>query len=118
MTGLPVRPDIDSQPFWDGCAQGELLGQACGVCQRYRWPPREHCSYCHTAKREWRSVKRSGTVAGAVVLHRPFDQAFAELIPMMIAHVEIDGTDGQMVLIGNLEPAMPFVAAIGARVHV
>lgn len=118
MTGVAVRPDPDSQYFWDAAASDTLVGQACAVCSRFRLPPREHCPDCHAAAPLWRPLDRRGTVMGAVVLHRPFDEAFADLIPLMIAHVEIDGTDGRMVLIGNLAPAIPVDQAIGRRVAV
>jgi len=118
MSGYPVRPDPDSQPFWDAAASGMLVGQACAECGRFRWPPREHCSHCYKAAPVWHPLDGLGTVLGAVVLHRPFDAAFADHIPLMIAHVEIDGTEGQMVLIGNLEPAMPVDRAVGSRVGV
>lgn len=112
------HPDEDSQEFWDACARGELLGQTCGRCGVWRWPPREHCAHCHTAEPRWIRAERRGTVAGAVVLHRPFDPAFADAIPLMIAQVVVDGTDGQFLLTGNLTPVMAVADAIGRRVTI
>lgn len=113
----PVIPDADSQPFWDACRAGQLLGQRCAECERWRWPPREHCPYCRAAAPAWSPISRNGTVKGAVVLHRAFDPAFADEVPTAIVHVEIDGTDGQMLLIGNLIPPIASADAVGRRVR-
>lgn len=118
MTGVAVHPDRDSLPFWQGCERGVLLGQCCGSCAQFRWPPREHCPHCQGTDVDWREIDRRGTVAGAVVLHRTFEPAFADLAPLMIAHVEVDGTGGQMVLIGNLQPTVPVDSAVGRRVGI
>lgn len=113
----PIMPDADSQPFWDGCRDGVLLGQRCGACHAWRWPPREYCPHCHAAEPEWPPVTPTGTIRGAVVLHRAFDPAFADDVPTAIVHVEIDDTDGQMLLIGNLIPPIPSADAVGRRVR-
>jgi uncharacterized OB-fold protein len=63
-------------------------------------------------------ISGKGRVAGAAVLHRAFDPAFAADIPITLAHVEMDGTDQRMVLIGNLVPAISAAQATGARVKV
>lgn len=114
----PLMPDADSTPFWKACAEGRLVGQRCGKCGLWRWPPREHCARCHAAAPEWIELCGAGTVAGAVVLHRAFDPGFAADVPLAIVHVEMDGTDGQMVLIGNLVPPVAADEATGARVAI
>ncbi|WP_425567993.1 Zn-ribbon domain-containing OB-fold protein, partial [Postechiella marina] len=49
----PTKPlpriDADSAPFWEAAAEGRLVGQRCGSCDSWRWPPREHCPECHAA---------------------------------------------------------------------
>ena len=34
--------------------------------------------------------------------HRPFSQGFKDELPYVFAHVQLDGADGQVVLIANL----------------
>jgi len=122
MSGLirpdraPLTQDADSRPFWMACAEGRLVGQRCGGCGLWRWPPREHCARCHAAVPDWVELSGGGQVAGAVVLHRAFDPGFSADVPLTIVHVVMDGTDQQMVLIGNLVPAMAADRAAGARV--
>ena len=114
----PLTPDADSRPFWTACAEGRLLGQRCAACGLWRWPPREHCARCHAAAPEWVELSGGGRVAGAVVLHRAFDPGFAADVPLTIVHVEMDGTDQQMVLIGNLVPPVSAEQAAGSRVAI
>lgn len=112
------RPDADSLPFWEGCARQELLGQRCGSCGTWRWPPRSHCPACHAADPVWEKLPGTGAVVGHVVVHRPFDPTFADEVPLAIVHVALDGTDGEMVLISNLVPGEWERVAVGARVRV
>lgn len=112
----PVRPDQDSAPFWAAAAEGRLIGQHCGACGIWRWPPREHCAACHAAAPQWDTLSGAGTVEGAVVVHRAFDPAFHDALPITIVHVAMDGTGDQMVLIGTLAPSIPAADAVGARV--
>lgn len=111
-------PDADSRPFWAACAEGRLLGQRCGRCGAWRWPPREHCAQCHAAAPAWVELSGDGVVLGAVVIHRPFDPAFADDLPLTIVHVEMDGAERQMVLIGALASSISAQRATGARVTV
>jgi len=61
---LPV-PELDTQPFWDACAQHELRAQRCTSCGKFRWPPGPLCAHCRSWDSEW--VKLDGT-DGAVRL--------------------------------------------------
>ena len=47
MTGKPVPvPTPETQPFWDGCAAGELRIQRCADCGRPYFYPRPVCPAC------------------------------------------------------------------------
>ena len=113
-----VRPDPDSAPFWDGCQRRELLGQRCGQCGLWRWPPREYCPSCHAADPVWERLSGDGTIVGVVVTRRVLDPAFAEQTPLAIVHVRLDGTDGAMVLTSNLLQGQWPQAEVGKRVSV
>lgn len=122
MVTIPERPkiypDADSHAFWSACSDGILLGQRCAACGLWRWPPREHCSDCHTAAPEWLPLPGTGTIEGAVVLHRAFDPAFIDEVPSTIVHVAMDGTDGRMLLAARLVPSIAAAEAVGACVRV
>ncbi|HWH25375.1 MAG TPA: zinc ribbon domain-containing protein [Pseudolysinimonas sp.] len=120
MTDLraAARPDPDSQPFWDACQRRELVGQRCGACGVWRWPPRAHCSVCHERQPLWEPLFGTGTILGVVTVRRALDPAFAHTLPLPIIHVGIDGTDGAMVLTSNLLPGQWPQAEVGKPVSV
>lgn len=113
-----VRSDQDSAEFWRGCQRRQLLGQKCGKCASWRWPPREYCPSCHAADPIWERLEGSGVIVGLVVCHRPMDPAFAHRAPLPIVHVQLDGTDGAMVMSSNLLPGQWPQASVGKRVDV
>lgn len=113
-----VRSDPDSAAFWDGCQRRELLGQKCGKCVTWRWPPREYCPRCHAADPVWERLVGTGVIVGHVVNHRAIDPAFALRTPLPIVHVRLDGTDGEMVLTSNLLPGQWPQTAVGKPVSV
>ena len=98
--GFPVPvPDADTQPFWDGCARGELLIQRCGRCGKWLWQPRPICSSCQTPDPVWTRVSGDGVVASWMVMRPPTLPAYAERVPFVILLVEL--TEG-VRLIGYL----------------
>lgn len=114
---VPV-PDADSAEFWAAAARDELLGQHCGHCGRWRWPPREHCPACHAAAVVWEQLPGTGRITGIVVVHRSFDPAYADAVPFAIVHVTLDGTDEQMILTSILGSGESCRAAVGDPVAV
>jgi len=40
------KPTPESQHFWDGTKEGELLLQKCGDCEQTYFPPRPFCPCC------------------------------------------------------------------------
>ena len=104
MSDKPVPvPDADSLPFWDGCAAGRLSAQRCATCGRWRWPPRGVCPACGGWTHEWCALPGTGVVQAFVVPHRPFSPGFADEVPYVVVHVALDGTEGQVVLVSNLD---------------
>ncbi|WP_169736745.1 Zn-ribbon domain-containing OB-fold protein [Pseudonocardia spinosispora] len=89
-SGGPVaEADADSGPFWDACTRGELVGQRCLGCRRWR-APAEFCPHCHTRAHEWLPLPGTGVLRSCVVVHRAQHPAFADRTPYRIARVELD----------------------------
>lgn len=67
------RPGIspDTQFFWDGLKQRQLLIQRCADCGRLRHPPGPACPHCHSLN--WDTVAASGraTLFSFVISHHP-----------------------------------------------
>ncbi|GAA3676791.1 hypothetical protein GCM10023081_13840 [Arthrobacter ginkgonis] len=114
----PPLTDPDSAAFWEGCAAGVLLGQRCGDCGAWRWPPREHCPRCHAAAPVWERLAGTGRIAGLAVVHRPLDPTIADELPLAVAHIELDGTEAAIVLTSTLGTGDAGRARVGDAVAV
>ena len=121
---LPA-PDDDSGPFWDGCARGELLVQACDACGRRRVPPRPMCPNCRSFDVRWEPVSGRGTIWSFVVAHPPLLPAYAAVAPYNVVVVALD-EDPTLRMVGNVVTAAdapldsidPSTIEIGERVQV
>jgi uncharacterized OB-fold protein len=69
----------DSQFFWDAADQGRLVGQRCGDCHKFTFPPRPMCPYCNSLRREVVDLCGLGTVLSWTIPRHPpafgFDEA-------------------------------------------
>lgn len=85
---LPI-PNPDTQPFWDGCARGELLLQRCLSCRTYRHPPSPRCHVCLSANHEWIRASGRGALYSYVVVHHALNPAWEEDVPYIVAIIEL-----------------------------
>jgi uncharacterized protein len=89
--GLPKpTPDRDTQAFWDGTQNRDLLVQHCTDCGEWIWQPRPMCSNCHGEELVWEKVDGSGKVISWIVPHPPLLPAFAAISPFCTLLVEFD----------------------------
>ena len=106
MTGKPVPvPTPETQPFWDGCAAGELRIQRCADCGRPYFYPRPVCPACGSRNVEWFTASGRATLYSYVINHRPAP-GFEDDAPYAIAVVELDEGPRMMTSIVGL-PATP-----------
>jgi uncharacterized protein len=98
---LPDLDDVDTHPFWEGTARGELLVQHCGECGRSRMPPRPMCPHCNSTKQEWKAMSGRGTVWSFVVPHPPLLPAYEKFAPYNVITVALDD-DPSIRFVGNL----------------
>ena len=105
MSGLDelLLPVVDeySQPFWDGTLAGELRMQACGSCNRLRFPPRPMCPWCQSVDSTWQTMSGEGTIYSFVVSHPPLLPAYAAVAPYNVILVSL-AEDPTLRLVGNL----------------
>lgn len=73
MTGARFKPlaTPETQQFWDGTQQHQLLLQQCESCNTIYFPPRPFCPHC--SERRVRVLPASGraTLYSYVISHRP-----------------------------------------------
>ncbi len=86
-TKAAPRPTPETQPFWDGCAAGELRLQRCVHCDAHYFPPRPFCPDCLSDDVSWEAVSGRGTLHTYVINHRPAPGFEA---PYAIAVVQLD----------------------------
>jgi uncharacterized OB-fold protein len=86
-TKAAPRPTPETQPFWDGCAAGELRLQRCTSCDAHYFPPRPFCPDCLSDDVTWEAVSGRGTLHTYVINHRPAPGFEA---PYAIAVVQLD----------------------------
>jgi len=109
------RISAETQPFWDGCRQGELLYQLCRGCGRVQFYPRALCAGCGATSLEWRRSRGEGTIHTVTVVYRAPSPAFRGDVPYAIALVDLD--EGYRMMANVLGPD-PESLMIGDRVRV
>jgi hypothetical protein len=106
MTDKPVPvPTPETQPFWDGCAAGELRIQRCTDCGKSYFYPRPVCPDCGSANVEWFTASGRATLYSYVINHRAAP-GFADDGPYAIAVVQLEEGPRMMSNIRGL-PATP-----------
>jgi hypothetical protein len=96
------QPDVDTQPYWDGCKRHELRAQRCNHCGQFRWLPQAFCPECYSWDFAWTTLSDTGTVTSFVVVHYAAVAAFQPDLPYVIAHITIDGTNERVRLVSNV----------------
>jgi uncharacterized protein len=84
---VPV-PTPETQPFWDGCAAGELRLQRCTDCAQPYFYPRPVCPACGSDNVEWFTASGQATLYSYVINHRPA-RGFEDEAPYAIAVVQL-----------------------------
>ena len=86
---LPVI-DAESATFWAGTRQKRLLIRHCNSCGRHHFYPRHACPLCWSDNCEWRPTSGKGRVYSYTVIHHNDAPAFRELLPYIVAVIELE----------------------------
>ena len=116
--GMPRRfvpePTPETQPFWDGCKQGELRLQRCTSCSHTYFPPRPFCPKCAHREVSWVKASGKAKLYSYVIHHRP---AAGFTPPYSIAVVELD--EGPRMMTNIIDcPQTPEALQLDMRVEV
>ena len=114
---LPRFPEPDTQPFWDATQRHELRYQTCDACGSVVFYPRSHCTKCTSLDLTWNTSLGLGTIYTFTVVRRNQDPAFVDLVPYVIAWVDLDEKFRMLTHIVDIDPDDPALQ-IGARVEV
>jgi len=103
----------DTQPFWDGCAAGELRYQRCRDCGAVQPLPRCLCERCHGSVLDWQIASGHGRVLSYTIVHRAPTPAWRDDVPYVIAIVVLDEGFRLMVNVaGGEQPGLAIDAAV------
>ena len=83
------KPTPETQPFWDGCAQGELRLQHCQECGHVQFYPRRLCSGCFSENVAWQTASGKGTVRSWSLVVMPGAPGFEEEVPFISALIRL-----------------------------
>ena len=105
LRGLPAPvPDLDTEPFWDGCQEKRFLVPECTSCGTRRWPPGPMCPVCQSMDTRWIESAGRGSVYSWLVVHNPVNPVLAEQVPYVVAMIDLE--EGVRV-VGNVEGCDP-----------
>jgi uncharacterized OB-fold protein len=111
---LPVI-DPETAPFWAGTKQRKFLIRHCNACGRSHFYPRHACPNCWSDNCEWRAASGRGRVFSYTVIHHNDTQPFREMLPYIVALIELE--EGVRVT-ANIVEGTPEVVHIGMPVEV
>ena len=77
------QPNLETQPYWDACAEGKLLVKKCNACGELHMYPRAHCPFCFSADTTWQPVSGNGEIYTYSVMRR------GAPVPYAIAYVTL-----------------------------
>jgi uncharacterized protein len=99
------EPTIETEPYWQGCRNGQLLVQHCAACGQWQFFPRLMCVACGEEHPEWKPVSGRGTVETFTVVHVPLSEAYSADVPYVVALIRLEEGPRMMTNVVACEPA-------------
>lgn len=109
---LPLADNV-SRPYWEAAGRGELLYQECPDCGHRQLYPRAMCTACGGTP-EWKTASGRGTVHTFTVIRQNWAEPFREMLPYVVAMVEL--AEGPR-LMSNVTDCEPEDVSIGMPVE-
>ena len=107
------RPTPTEQPFYDACAQHQLILQHCQGCGHVLFYPRTHCDHCQSEQLVWKEASGQGSIASYTIVRRGVSADFEA--PYVIALIDL--AEGPRMMSQIIE-AEPETLAVGLSVSV
>jgi uncharacterized protein len=80
-------------PFFRAARTGDFRLPRCLRCNRFQWPPRPVCRYCHFDEMGWSSAESRGSLYSWTTTYRAFEEDLTWHTPYTIAVVTLDVPD-------------------------
>ena len=78
----------DAKSFWEAADREEFVGQKCGDCNKFTFPPRPMCPHCHSLNRIEVPLSGYGTVHSWTIPRHPHPFGFKEA--PIVAVIQLD----------------------------
>jgi uncharacterized OB-fold protein len=90
------RPVVNAHTagFFEAAREHRLVVRRCRSCGAHHHPPRPLCPFCRSFDLEWDEVSGRGSLFTWTAVHQALHPALRELVPYVVAVVELDGTGG------------------------
>jgi len=113
---LPDVDDPDFEPYFRGCAGGELRIPHCAVCGWWQWPPRSICPRCQSNAWTWDKAPQTATLYSWTTIWRPGLPGFVSEVPFAVVVVELDAIPNVRMLSSSVD-CRPEDLSIGLRME-
>jgi uncharacterized OB-fold protein len=107
-------PDPDSAPYWEAAREGRLLVQRCDDCGAFQLYGRALCVACGGPV-TWVPASGRATVYSYTVIRQHHQRPFRDLLPYVVALVDLD--EGPRVMT-NIVGCEPEAVSVGLAVRV
>jgi uncharacterized OB-fold protein len=114
-TRLLPDPTPESEPFWTGGANGELLVHRCRACTRWFHPPAPVCFRCRSLDVGPEPASGRGRVAAFTINRQPWIPAYPP--PYVVAMIEL-ADEPDVRLVSNVVDVAPEDVHVGLTVDV
>lgn len=104
----------ETEPFWTACREGTFLIQQCEKCLKFQYHYRGFCCHCWSSDVRDHAIEGSGTVWTYTVVERNRMEGFRDLVPYVVALVEVP--EGVKIL-SNIVNCDPDSVEIGMPVR-
>ncbi|MGJ9459664.1 Zn-ribbon domain-containing OB-fold protein [Oceanobacillus sp. CF4.6] len=109
------EPTIETEAYWEGCRNRELLIQQCNQCGKSQFYPRMMCTDCMSRNVHWVKATGKGKVKTYTIIHRAISKAYSKEAPYVVAIIEL--REGPC-LMSNIVGCNPRDVNVGQEVEV
>ena len=82
-------PTPETEPFWEGLRNEQVLLQRCDDCNSWIFYPRSNCSNCLSTELKWHQVSGEGTLYTFTVTRQATAPHFVDEVPQLIAMIDL-----------------------------
>ena len=87
----PPLPQPESDFYWEKCKAHELWLRHCKACDKIYFYPRDICPDCFSRDTDWVQTNGRGSLYSFAIVHRAPAPAFRDMVPFVVAMVELEG---------------------------